>query len=74
MCKNCMCTAGIIFNTVGTLLSLWTVITTSTKDYGTAAEIDDRPNRFPKEKRKVILGLALIFGGNILQIAALYLF
>lgn len=42
---------GIILNTLGTLLTLWTIFSTKASYVGTAAEQDSRHEHFPKEKR-----------------------
>ncbi len=39
---------GIIFSTMGTILTLWTVFIT--KDAGTWGELAKRKDEFPKEK------------------------
>lgn len=57
---------GIIFSTMGTILTLWTVFIT--KDAGTWGELAKRKDEFPKEKKRVIIGCGMIIIGAILQI------
>lgn len=59
---------GILIATIGTVLSLWTVMTTKTEKAGTGEEQKERHEKFPKEKKKVIIGCVLICVGAILQI------
>lgn len=68
-----VCAFGIIINTIGTLFTVWTIFATKASYVGTAAEHDNRPNEFPKEKRRVVGGFVLIFAGNALQIVSLFI-
>ena len=65
--------AGIIINTIGTILTLWTLISTKLDYVGTVAEYSNRPKEFQKEKRLAILGLIAITVGNTLQMAGVLL-
>lgn len=64
---------GILLSVFGTVLTLWTTFTTSTKYVGTCDEYVNRPLEFPKEKRRVIMGMALIAMGGLFQILGLFL-
>lgn len=59
---------GIATVAIGSVLSLWTIITTKTSFVGTCADWDSKPEQFKKEKLLVILGCVLIVSGSILQI------
>ena len=63
---------GILLSVFGTVLTLWTTFTTSTKYVGTCDEYVNRPLKFPKEKRRVIIGVILIITGGILQVVGLF--
>lgn len=69
---NIVSILGIKLNTMGTLLTLWMIFRTRSSTVGTAGEYDSRRERFPKEKRLVILGFVIIVIGNLLQIIAVY--
>lgn len=71
--KNTICTIGIIFNTIGTLLTLWTIFATKSSYVGTAEELDNRGKAFSKEKKNVIIGFVIIVIGNSLQIVSMYI-
>lgn len=64
---------GIVAIAIGTVLSLWTIITTKTLFVGTCADWDSKPEQFKKEKLLVISGCILIVSGSILQIVANFL-
>lgn len=51
---------GMMIATIGTLLSLWTVLTAKTEKAGTWGELNERREEFLKEKKKVIVGCVLI--------------
>ena len=70
--KSVLLVIGIILNTLGTLLTLWTIFSTKDSFIGTAAEYDSRHERFPTEKQKVIKGFVFIVLGNCLQILSIY--
>lgn len=59
---------GILIVAFGSVLSLWTIITTKTSFVGTCADYDSKPKQFKKEKMLVIVGCILIISGSILQI------
>lgn len=63
--------AGIMLSMIGTVFSLWTVITTSCAYKGTYNELANRNRDFRKEKRLVIIGCVLIVLGAFAQIVAL---
>ena len=71
--KNIICAAGIILNTIGTLLTLWTIFATKVSYVGTAEELDNRGKAFAKEKKKVIIGTIGIGIGNLLQVVSCFL-
>lgn len=58
---------GIAIVAIGSVLSLWIIITTKTSFVGTCADLDSKPEQFKKEKPLVILGCILIISGSILQ-------
>ena len=64
---------GIVMVAIGSVLSLWTIITTKTSFVGTCADWDSKPEQFKKEKLLVILGCILIVSGSISQIVANFL-
>lgn len=59
---------GILVVMIGTIFSLWSIITTKTKIVGTAQYFDNQQEYFRKDKKKVIIGAILIFVGSIMQI------
>lgn len=71
--KIIICFIGIILATVGTILSLWKVITSKSKDMGTVKQIDNIGLDFKKEKKWVGFGCCLIIVGNGLQIFSLFI-
>lgn len=60
---------GILLVAIGTIFSLWTILTTSKRDYGTAVWYSRQHIEFAKEKNRVIFGTILILLGSLLQIA-----
>lgn len=62
---------GIIITTFGTILSLWTILSTKVSDMGTAAKHDNQQNDFKKEKKIVIVGSFLIVIGSAMQIISI---
>jgi hypothetical protein len=66
-------TIGILLVAIGTILTLWTILSTKTKYAGTYAELGDRCKKFPKEKNKVIFGTILIIVGSLSQIIGLWI-
>lgn len=63
-----LCISGIILVMAGTILSLWSVLSTKTKYYGTAECHDNQQKEFKKQKNMVIIGIILIVLGSILQV------
>lgn len=59
---------GIILVAFGSVLSLWTIITTKTSFVGTCDDWDSKPKQFKKEKVLVIIGCILIIIGSGFQI------
>lgn len=59
---------GIGIVAIGTLLSLWTILSTSKKYVGTAQWYRKQQEDFAKEKNKVIFGTILIILGSCIQI------
>lgn len=59
---------GIVIVAFGSVLSLWTIITTKTSFVGTCADWDSKPEQLKKEKPLVVLGCIFIVSGSILQI------
>lgn len=57
---------GIVFQTIGTILTLWSIFIT--KNAGTWGELYRRHEEFPKEKQRVIMGCVMIIIGAALQI------
>lgn len=52
----------------GTILSLWSVLSTKIKYYGTVEFHDNQQKEFKKQKNMVIIGTILIVLGSILQV------
>lgn len=71
--KNTISALGIILSMVGTLLTLWTILSTKSSYAGTAAEFDNHHKEFPKQKAQAIIGFIAILLGGILQIWGLYI-
>ena len=61
---------GILLIMIGTIFSLWQIISTEQSFVGTAKDWDTKQEQFKKEKRCVIIGMVLIVFGSLLQIAA----
>ena len=59
---------GIVLSIVGTIITLWTLLTTKNSEAGTWGELAERHEKFPKEKKKVKIGIVVIAIGGILQI------
>lgn len=64
----CWSIIGIVIVFVGTAFSLWSIITNDTKKAGSWNGIKDRGSDAEKEKKKVVIGIVLIFTGSVLQI------
>lgn len=59
---------GIILSTAGTIFTLWTILITSKTYAGTWNELKERHIKFPKEKKRAIIGFIFIIVGGTLQI------
>lgn len=59
---------GIILVAIGSVLSIWTIITTKTSFVGTCADLDSKPEQFKNEKILVVIGCFLIIIGSLFQI------
>ena len=68
-----LCTVGIISVMIGTIFSLWSVLTTKTQYYGTYRWVSDLHDNFKKDKKKVVIGIILIIIGSILQIMGVFI-
>jgi len=65
---------GIIAVAIGTILSLWTVLTTNLKSIGTWGYLEEgMRNDYKKQKRLVIIGIVIILLGSLLQCIAIFL-
>lgn len=65
---------GIILVMIGTVFSLWSILSTKVKYYGTCEWFSNLSDDFEKDKKKVIIGtILIIMGGSILQIVGLFL-
>ena len=61
---------GIALSIVGTVITLWTLLTTKNSEAGTWGELAERQEKFPKEKKKVKIGIAVITIGGSSQIVS----
>lgn len=59
---------GIILVAIGSVLSLFTIITTKTSFVGTCADWSSKQEQFKKEKILVIIGCVLIVIGSVFQV------
>lgn len=64
---------GIILVMIGTVFSLWSILSTKVKYYWTCEWFSNLSDDFEKDKKKVIIGTILIIMGSILQIVGLFL-
>ena len=71
--ENYLTVAGIAINTIGTVFTLWTILSTKISYVGTAMHHDNQANDFSEEKRRVKIGLIGIILGNILQVLGVFL-
>lgn len=63
-----LCVAGILLCMIGTILSLWSIISTKIELVGSCEQRDHEPEAFKNEKPRVVVGCLLIIAGSILQI------
>lgn len=63
---------GIILSFLGTAFSLWTILMRDERIAGTWRDIPNLHKNAVKEKRYVLVGIALIFVGYALQIAGYF--
>lgn len=73
MISKVLISVGIMFSMIGTILTLWTTFSTSIKSAGTWSELANRHAKFPKEKRRVIIGTIVILIGGLLQIIGTFI-
>jgi len=64
---------GILFVAIGTVWSVWSVISANLKYIGTNDELANRKKDFIKQRKQVIGGLLLIGIGSVLQIIGVLL-
>ena len=64
--------SGIILSFLGTAFSLWTILMRDERIAGTWRDIPNLHKKAVKEKRYVLVGIALIFVGYALQIAGYF--
>ena len=64
--------SGIILSFLGTAFSLWTILMRDERIAGTWRDIPNLRKGAVKEKRYVLVGIALIFVGYALQIAGYF--
>ena len=64
--------SGIILSFLGTAFSLWTILMRDERIAGTWRDIPNLHKSAVKEKRYVLVGIALIFVGYALQIAGYF--
>ena len=64
---------GIAMATIGTVVTLWTILHTNPKTVGTWGELENRNKEFPKEQCKARAGYFLIVIGGFLQIVGLFM-
>ena len=66
---------GIVGVTLGTILSLLSILTTNSRYVGTVAYMNGESiqKSFKIQKRQVILGIILIVAGSVLQVIALFI-
>ena len=64
--------AGIVLSFIGTAFSLWKILMRDERIAGTWRDIPNLHKNAIKERRYVIVGIALISVGNILQIVGYF--
>ena len=72
MIAKALMASGIALTVIGTVFTLWTVLTTQSKTAGTWGELGSRHITFPQEKKRAILGCVMIVVGGALQIVGLF--
>lgn len=63
---------GIVLTSIGSVISLWSIMTTKTSFVGTCEYQRTEPERFSKEKKLVIIGCIFIILGAVMQIVSLF--
>ena len=58
---------------IGTIFSLWSILSTKGDYVGTCQWWSDQQNNFKKDKKKVVFGIMLIIIGSVLQIIGLFI-
>ena len=64
---------GIILVVAGTIFTLYSILGTKGEDVGTAEWYRLQQEYFKKDKKKVIIGFALVIIGSIFQIIGLFM-
>lgn len=64
---------GIILVMIGTILSLWSILSTKSDYVQTMDWYGRQRENFRKDKKKVIMGMILIIIGSIFQIVAMFI-
>lgn len=64
--------AGIVLSFIGTAFSLWMILMRDERTAGTWREIPKLHQNAVRERRCVLIGIGLIFIGNLLQIAGYF--
>lgn len=66
---------GIIMVMIGTILSLWSIITTNSSFVGTVASLNGEwiQKEFKKQKKQVVIGCIIILIGSVLQCIGMFL-
>lgn len=62
--------SGIILSTLGTVFTLYNILSTNTRNVGTYGYLKNLQIDFTKQKNKTINGCLLIVFGSLLQIIA----
>ena len=68
MTSKIVSSLGIMLATIGTVMTMWTILHTEEKVVGTFGEPIARREAFPMEKRRAVIGTVLIIVGGVLQI------
>ena len=66
---------GILLVMIGTVFSLWSILTTRTSSVGTYGDMDGKKQQYvlKKQKREVFIGTLMICMGSMLQCVAMFL-